>query len=846
VTAGVWPLSVRLALRELRGGLAGFRVFVLAIALGVAAIAAVDGLGRAVTGSLQSQARAILGGDLELQLVQRPPSDDEAGWLRQNARALSRTVEMRAMASPLDRRDGRTMVELKTVDAAYPLVGTVEVDAGPDAALADALARRDGVWGAVAEPALLARLGLQAGERVRVGETQFEIRAAIAREPDRGADVVRLGPRLMIAEAALADTGLVQPGSLVRYAVRVLLPAGTAAETWTEAANSAFPQAGWRIRGAADASPGVERFVGRLALFLGFAGLAALLIGGLGVGNAVRHYLDGKSADIATMKCLGAPGALVVRVYLLQIMAIAALGAVLGAALGTALQLAALQAVAAVLPVPITTGVDAVALLTAAALGLLTAAAFALWPLGRAREVPAANLFRHAVAGIAARPRLVYGLAAAACAVALVGATILFSSNRPFTAGFVAAAIAVILILRLAALGVTAGCRRVPPLRSAVARIAIGGLSRPGAPTTSVILSLGAGLTVLVAVTLIEASIRAQIVERLPERVPAIFFIDIQGEQAAPFDTLVREAPGVGDLRRVPALRGRITAIGGVPVEQAAVAPEAAWAVRGDRALTWARALPEDARITAGTWWPDDYAGPPLLSLDAGLARGFGVGVGDTLTLNVLGRDLVVTIGSLREIEWRAVPFDFALILSPGTLEGAPQTSIAAVYAAPGSETALEKAVGDRFDNITAIRTREALEAVQRLVAQIGWGARVAAAVTLAAGTLVLAGAVAADRRRRRYEAVLFKVLGASRRRIASIYAVEYGLLGAVTAGVATALGTAAAWAVVTGPMDFEWAPRLDLALATVMAATTLTLVIGFAGTWRALRRKVGPELRNE
>src|SRR5512132_333462 len=214
-------------------------------------------------------------------------------------------------------------------------------------------------------------------------------------------------------------------------------------------------------------------------------------------------------------------------------------------------------------------------------------------------------------------------------------------------------------------------------------------------------------------------------------------------------------------MRRVPALRGRIVRIGGVPVETAPVAEEAAWAVRGDRALTYAAGPPEDAKIVAGAWWPADYAGPPLISLDAGLARGFGIGIGDTLTINVLGRDIEARVASLRQIEWRAVPFDFAIIFAPGTLEGAPHTHIAAVQVPAAVELALEKAVSERFANVTAIRTREAIEAVNGLVARIGWG---------------VAGTIAADRQRRDYEAVLFKVLGATRGRIARLYVVEYGI----------------------------------------------------------------------
>lgn len=845
--ASDWALALRLARRELRGGLRGFRVLIAAIALGVAAIAAVGSVGGSIKSALQHDARLLLGGDVEVQLVQRSPTEAEAAWLREMAEAYSQVVEMRAMASSLDRHDARAMVELKAVDESYPLLGSVELK-GDDAAepLSALLREHSGVWGAVAEPALLAKLGLTRGDRIRVGTAVFDIRGVIAHEPDRVASVVSFGPRLLIASEALPATGLVQPGSLVRWKTRLLLPPATTPAAFREAANEAFPEAGWQIRSTTDAAPGVERFVDRLTLFLGFAGAATLLIGGLGVAGAVGTYLERKIPTIATLKCLGATGGLVSRAYLVQVMAISMVGIGIGLLLGALAPLVALPALSTLLPVSVESDLAAGPFLQAAALGLLTALTFALWPLGRARTVPAASLFRQAAVLAPARIGAGDLSATGACALTLAALCIFTTEDRGFAAWFVAGAVLTLLVLRAAALGVAALCRNLPSPRSPALRLAVRGLVRPGAPTASVMMSLGAGLTVLVAVALIDGSIGGQIDKRLPEQVPAFFFIDIQDDQAADFDRLIASDPSVTDFRRAPSLRGRIVAIKDVPVESAVVAPDSAWAIRGDRALTYAATPQEDARITGGAWWPADYDGPPLVSFDAGLAKGFGVGVGDRLTLNVLGRDLSVQIASLREIEWRAVPFDFALILSPGTLAGAPHTHIAAVYARAEAEDRLERAVTGRFENVTAIRTREALRAVEGLLRRIGWGARAAAVVTVVAGILVLAGAIAADHRRRRQESVIFKVLGAGGVRIAGIYAIEYGLLGAVTAVVAALLGTAVAWAVVTKVMELDWVANPGLAGGTAALAIALTLVVGFAGTLHLLRQKAAPLLRND
>ncbi len=835
-------LAWLLARRELRGGLSGFRVFLAALALGVAAIAAVGTVRATVLASLNADARALLGGDVDVQLVQRPPTDDQSAFLREHSGALSEVTEMRAMARPLDRGDARAMVELKAIDSAYPLVGEVTLD--PPAPLREALGKRGELWGTVVDAGLLNKLGLARGAVVRVGEARFEIRGTIVKEPDRVATVVSFGPRLMVAAEALPDTALVQPGSLVRYRSRILLPDEVRPAEWIAALKQAFPEAGWQVRTTLEAAPGIRRFVERLGTFLTFAGLSALLIGGVGVGNSVKHYLESKAETIATLKCIGAWGDLIVQIYLLQIFVLALLGTAIGVVLGATLPVLVLQALTDQLPFRLQAGVYTLPLVQAAALGLLTAASFALWPLGRAREVGAANLFRQRAARMPGMPRAAYGLATLACAIVLASITVITADDRLFAAYFVGGSILTLLILRLAASLVSSTAAYFPGMRSNMLRIAIGRLRRPGAPTPMVMMSLGAGLTVLVAIALIDSNLRAQVGERLHGAVPSFFFIDIQDDQAAAFDATVAAVPGVSSSRRVPTLRGRIVSIAGVPVETAPIAPEAEWAVRGDRALTYAATAPEGARIVAGSWWPADYTGDPLVSLDAGLAEGFGVGVGDRLTLNVLGRDIEVRIACLREIEWRAVPFDFALILAPGTLEGAPHTHIAAVYADPAAEPALDKAIADRFSNVTSIQTREALEAVNQILARVGWGVRAAAAVSVLAGILVLTGAIAADRRRRQYEAVLFKVLGATRARIAVIYLMEFAALGLVTAVVAAALAAAVAWAVVVQLMQFDWTPRIDIIVATIVVCTVLAVLAGFVGTWRHLSGSAAPLLR--
>ncbi len=836
-------LAFRLARRELRGGLRGFRVFLACLALGVAAIAGVGSFSESVVAGLRGDARVLLGGDVDLRLIHRTADDEQFAYLQDRSERLSQVVRMRAMARPAA-RDGRSLVELKAVDTAYPLTGSLHT--APAAAPADLLAKRDGMWGVVVDPNLLTKLDIALGEVLRIGEAEFEVRAAIEKEPDRVASVIAFGPRAMIARAALEDTGLVQPGSQIRYHYRLALPAGTDVGNWIEGLKADFPEAGWRIRSLDEAAPGLRRFINRLTLFLTFVGLTTLLVGGIGVGNAVKSYLDGKTETIATLKCLGAPGRLIFGVYLIQIMGLATLGVAAGLVVGALAPGLAVEAVAGLLPVAPKTGLYAGPLLTAAAFGFLTAITFALWPLARAQEVPAGNLFRAFTAPLEGRPRAVYLVATLIGGLLLAILTVTTASNLKAALWFVGGAVTTFALLRLAAFAVVRGAERLPRPRGAELRLALANLYRPGASTANTIVSLGLGLAVLVAIVLIEGNLNRQINERLPEEAPSLFFIDVQTDQVEAFDGIVTGVPGASNFRRVPSLRGRIVRIDGVPVEDVKVAPEAAWAVRGDRALTYAAEPSADSDIVKGEWWPEDYAGPPKISLDADLARGFGVDLGDTLTFNILGRDITAEITSLREIDWRSLRFDFAVIFAPGALEGAPHSHIAAVHAPRNAEEAIEKAVTDRFANVSSIRVREALEAVSTILAGIGTAVRSTASITLMAGALVLAGAVAAARRRRVYDAVVFKVLGATRGRILKSFLFEYGLLGLCTAGIAAVIGTVTSWAVMIYLMEADWTFFPGAVAVALLACLAAILAVGFAGTWRALGQKAAPHLRNE
>ena len=832
-------IAWRIARRELRGGLAGFRVFLACLVLGVAAIAGIGCVAAAMQAGLRADAQGLLGGDVELRLSHRETGPAQTAWLETRA-AVSHVAALHAMARA-DGGDGRgTMVELKAVDGAYPLYGGMAL--APPMPLHQALE----AGGAVADANLLDRLGIEVGGRLRVGAAEFVIRAAIGREPDRATGFFSFGPRLMIGLDRLAATGLVLPGSLVYHHYRLRLAPEVRLEGWIDGLKRAFPEAGWRIRSRANASPGLKRFLDRLSLFLTLVGLTALLVGGVGIGNSVKGYLDGKTATIATLKCLGAPGRLVFAIYLMQVLVIAAAGILLGLAVGALAPVAVAGLLEGRLPVAARLGFYPGPLLLAAGFGLLTALAFTLWPLARAREVPGASLFRDLVARTRRWPRRGYVVATAALALALAGLAVASAEETRFAVWFVLGAGATLIGFRVVAAAVMAAARAAPRPRDSRLRLALANLHRPGAPTASVVLSLGLGLTVLVAVVLIEANLARQVGERLPEVAPSTYFIDIQPNQLAEFEAVVRAVPGSSNLRHVPTVRGRIVRLAGRPVDQVSIDPGVAWVTRGDRALTYAALAPDNTRIVAGDWWPADYAGPPLVSLDAGAAEGMGLTVGDSITFNVLGREIRAEIANTRRIDWSTLGMNFVVIFAPGTLEAAPHSHIASVRATPAAEAALERAVTQRFANVAAIRVKEALEAVNRLLANVATAVRLTAAITVFAGLLVLAGAIAAGHHHRVRDAVLLKVLGARRREVLQAFLMEYALLGLITGAIAAAAGSAAAWAVITQAMGADWVFAPAVAVTTVLVAIAVTLMFGFAGTWRALGQKPAPLLRNE
>jgi putative ABC transport system permease protein len=836
------PLALRLAGRELWGGVRGLWIVLMCLALGVAVIAAVGTLRAAVDAGLAADGRQILGGDIEVDGGNQPLPATLATWFRDRGGQVSGIVQMRSMlVAP---NGERQLIELKAVDPAWPLVG--EPGIAPPQPLDTALADANGHYGLLAEKVVLDRLGLNPGDTARLGTETFRVAGTLTTEPDRVATATMFGARVLIAQVALPQTGLLAPGAMVRYALRATLPQPVPGATIAAELRHQFGEQGWRIRDPHDAAPGVTRFIDQTSLFLTLVGLTSLLVGGIGVANGVRAWLDARSRSIATLRCLGASAGLIFAMCLIQVMALSVAGVLAGLVVGAGLPLAGASLLHDILPVPPVLGIYPVPLIAAAGYGLLTALTFALWPLGRAARIPGAALFRDALTPVRTRPSALLVLSNVGLVAALIALTVATSADRRFSLYFCIAAILTLVLFRAGASLVMQLARAAPHLKAPWARLGIANLYRPGTATPMLLLSVGLGLSTLAAVALIQGNIRQEVLAQLPANAPSFFFIDIQNEQVPRFQALVKGTPGVQEMHDVPSLRARIVAVNGVPVDEVKATPDTAWALRGDRGLTYAADPPAGTHIVAGEWWPPDYDGPPLVSFDAGLAAGWHVRVGDTIRVNVLGRDIDLKVANLRNIAWQSLSINFFMVASPGLLAHAPHTHIATVRIADAEQGALLRRVTDALPNVTGIPVRDVLQAIAVLLDQVSAALAVTGLLTLGAGALVLVGAVAAGQRRRTNEAVVLKTLGATRRQIRAAWLVEFGLLG-LTAGVLAGLvGTAASWGVMHYILHTDWVFLPGTLILTLAGALATMLIFGYTGVATALRAKPASLLRNE
>lgn len=832
-----WSAAWAIARRDLSARFRGLRLLLVCLFLGVGALAAIGTLTGTIERELATRGRAILGGDIELAVWQRGLNPDEAKALAALGR-VSPGTRMQAMATA---GDATAPVELKAIDALWPMVGRLKLQDGREVG-----APAEGsAW--IAEGAA-ERLGVKPGETIAIGGQPLKVGGIIADEPDRLGEGFALGPTVIVPQGLPERAGLTAPGAMYRSKIRVAFSGPRDPDAEVEKLKARFPDAGFQFRTRDRAAPGADRFVRQMGEFLTLVGLAALMIAGIGIGGGVSSYLEARRASIATLKVVGATSGDIARIYLLQILSAGIVGSLAGLIVGVLITPLLASALGDLLPVSTGFIFEPVALARATAYGLLVALVFAAPPLMRAREFPAMELMRARIAPLAAASRaalLPVGLGV----TAIVVLSLLSSTRLQTTALFLAGAAGLLALLTALGWAIRRGAGRLPRLRDPILRAALGNLHRPGAQTGALVTALGFGLSAFVLLAAVQTSLDANIMSRVPAKAPDYFVMDIPKARVGEFETAVRGVAPTAKIRAIPALRGAILAYGpeGRMTRTADIKdlPEGGWALRGERGLTYADAVPEGNTLTAGEWWPRSYAGPPLVSVDERLAEATGLKLGDRITIGVLGVERTATIASLRRIDWDSMGFNYVLVFSPNALQDAPHNFAAMVDLPAGAaKTDLLPRLVRAFPSSSVIETGGLLRDARALLTQMSLAILAAASVTVLAGIAVLLGAIAAARASRLYDNVILRVLGASRRQLLLMQLAEYGALAAVLALVALALGMGLAWAIVTQLFEFDWLPDWPTVLAVLGCGLALVLAFALAGSLPLLRAKPAQALR--
>jgi len=844
----VWSW-LRVALIDLRGGLGRFGVLLACLALGVGTIAAVGSVGDALQAAIERDARVVLGGDLEARLPMRAAAQSEVEFLR-TLGTLSAVTETNSRAIAGDQT---AFLSLIAVDEAYPLVGQVLVTP-PEAQttpLPQLLAAQDGVYGAVVESRLLDRLGLKLGETFFIGDAEFAARAVLDALPDAAARGFQLGLTVMVSQEGITAAGVVQPGALTRFRYKLLLDEGTDFAGATSAIAERFPDAGWRTRSPADATENLSEFFDLFSRFLTLVGLSSLLVGGVGVSNAVSAYVTERQRSIATMRAIGATGARIMTHFMVQILVLSALGVGLGLVLGAVSTLLALPLLSGLLSLSLTPSLHLPALAIAAGFGILIAFAFAFLPLRRAEGLKPASLFRAASSAVEGglgwrqilRPGTLVPLLLAALGIG--GLAMLVTDAPRLVLWYAGGAVAAFLVMRGAAFVLQWLLRAIPPLPNANLRNALKAIHRPGSPAPVVMLSLGLGLSLLLMIALIDANLRRQLDSAIATEAPAFVVMDVLSVELPELEQFAAAEPRITDFSTTPILRGTIEALKGTPVDELTLPQSVAWMFNGDTNLTWSAELPAGSAITQGQWWPSDYDGEPLVSLSAEMAEPLGLSVGDSIEIALFGRPITATIASFRDFSWREGNMNFMIVFSPGLIESAPANYLATINVTPGTAQDVERGLARQFPELNFIPVGEAIERAGGIIQSLANAVALVGGLAVISGVFVLAGAMTAGRKQREADAVVMKVLGATPGDVVRAYLVEYGLLGLVSALLATALGTGAAWGIVTYVLELRFTPDLGLIAGVLVGATALTILTGMLTTWSALRTRPARFLRS-
>lgn len=835
-------LAFRFARREMRGGLRGFFIFICCIALGVGAIGGINGLASSITGELKAQGQNVLAGDIRLSLSQREANDKEMAFLNAQG-TVSTSVFIHTMAHLIDGSD-QTLIAVKAVDSAYPLYGKLITEPGGN--YETLFGNQTGHYGVVVAPLLLERLQLKIGDPLKIGDLTFTITATVKDEPDLLSEGFQLGPRLFMSQEAIQKTGLLLPGSLYTYVYKIKVPktiSDAELKKISKKAKNNFPDAGWQPRTRLNASPEFSRSLSRFSQYLTLVGLTALIVGGVGITNAVRAYLNNKRGVIATLKSIGASGFFITLIYYIQIMLISIIGILFGLLIALAIPYLAVALIKPWLPIIGHAHIQPSALITAVVFALLTTSAFTILPLGRARDVPVTALFRPFDERERRLPRFTYLIGALILFAAIIALAIITAHEQTIALIFLSAVTIAFIILALVAKLIQLIAYSLRHRYGVTLRMALGNIYRKGSSTPSVVLALGLGLTLLVALATIDGNLQRQISSSVPQDAPTFFILDIPQGQDSKFTQFIHTLDPASTFRIEPLLRARITKFNNTPLHKIKIAENAKWVTRGDRRVSYSATLPKDSRLAEGEWWPKDES-RKLVSFSKREAKQLNLKIGDSITVNIFGHEVTAEIYNLRDVEWDSFKMNFVMIFSPATVKGAPHSFLATLKT--DLDAPLMRAVGKAYPSVTLIPLKDVLKTASELVSQIGIAIRASASIALLASILVLAGALAASNRTRTHDAVIMKTLGATRLMLIRSYIYEYIILGAATAFFAFFAGSAAGIFICRFNMNLNGVEILpQTGLFILLLALIFSIGLGLIGTWRVLGQKPASYLKD-
>ena len=838
-----------MAARELRSSWRRLAFFFICIAVGVAAIVALRSVIQSVRATLSGQARSMLAADLVLGSSSELPQAlrDRVAAERQGGRVqqVSEVTELLTMARPADpARTGTRMVELKAVDALFPLYGAMTLEDG--AYVHARMANR----GALVRPELLTQLALAVGDGLVIGDATFTIRGVVAFEPGRTVGAFSAGPRVFVDRADLPATGLITFGARASYALLLQVPE-PALDGFAEELREAFVEQFVRVRSFHRTGDQMEETFTRAENYLSLVGLVILVLGGIGVSSVTQVFVQERLKAVAVLKCLGASGADVLAIYLAQTVLLA----LAGAASGVAMALAAV----AVMP-EVVTGIPGLpnihyavtwpAVAHGVIAGLVVSIAFALVPLLDVRVVKPALLLRaDTVTAQSPRARLIVmgavGLLLMAVAVWQAGS---LQVAGILAAGLVGLALALMGAGRLLV-------RAVRPLtrsRTFAVRHAALHVVRPGHQTDVILLAVGLGAFFILGVRGLEANLVRDFSLQLGDDAPDIFLLDVQQDQRARVTRIIDEHNGaMPGPTMMPVLHARVTGVRGAEVQLEGVQD-----VRGrgglarEYTVTYRAHTEANEQIVEGRWWSEPVPGAlPEVSIEQEVRDRYDIQVGDEMRFDILGRVVRARVASVRRVDFREFRSGgFVFVFRPDTFAGAPHSYMGTAQG-PVDAAARGRMIASivrESPNVTVVDLREVLQTFRGIAGAVTKGVTAVGGLVLVSGLLILIGAVSATKFRRVYEVAILRTLGAGSGVVAAVLCMEYGLLGAIAGGMGAAGSIALSWAVATVVLDMPWDPAAGMVASGVAIATVLVAVVGVAASADVLRRKPLATLRSE